>query len=521
MPRPSINLEPFQAEISNLYQTGTNPRAIADIISNRYGIKVGERTIKSRLSIWGSQKSNRTASRDTVLHARIKVLIYQVGLSDEEILHTLKLEGYDITARSLKYIRHQKGFLRRLANPVADQAQVENVLNQLRTDLATGQIEGYGIGFLHQHFKNQGFLIGRDRLFSMYKQLAPAAVHRRLQDLQRHRGAYLTPGPNFIWSIDGYLKLAPYGIEVYAAIDAYSRYIIWVYVGISSRTAVSVLRQFLDTLAVTQQQPRLVRSDRGTETVLLAEAQYKLQQSLHPDINIRDCYLYGTSTANQRIEAWWLQLTRGMLYRYQEYFYALQEEGKFSMDQLGDRIALYAIYMPLIRTQITSFVRTWNQHRIRKQSNRPYSVPGKPWMNYHFPPTGVENEGIQFNMDLFKQLQQDVKDWDTDQYLPPDTYAWTRNQLLELLFDPQQPPSAAGDHALTPFRTIYLDLRARIQAHIETGSQPILSLSQPPTGAFRWDPRLNPNGTEKLELVREVEVGYDQDQVGELEELEN
>lgn len=81
------------------------------------------------------------------------------------------------------------------------------------------------------------------------------------------------------------------------------------------------------------------------------------------------------------------------------------------MDQLGDRIALYAIYMPLIRTQITSFVRTWNQHRIRKQSNRPYSVPGKPWMNYHFPPTGVENEGIQFNLDLFKQLQQDVKDW--------------------------------------------------------------------------------------------------------------
>lgn len=167
MPRPSINLEPFQAEISNLYQTGTNPRTIANIISNRYGIKVGERTIKTRLSIWGIQKSNRTASRDTVLHARIKVLIYQVGLSDEEILHTLKLEGYDITPRSLKYIRHQKGFLRRLANPVADQAQVENVLNQLRTDLATGQIEGYGIRFLHQHFKNQGFLIGRYVIFTI------------------------------------------------------------------------------------------------------------------------------------------------------------------------------------------------------------------------------------------------------------------------------------------------------------------------------------------------------------------
>jgi hypothetical protein len=111
----------------------------------------------------------------------------------------------------------------------------------------------------------------------MYQELAPEAVRRRLHDLQRHRGAYIVPGPNVIWSIDGYLKLAPYGIEIYGAIDAYSRYIIWVYVGISARTAVSVLRQFLDTLEVTQQQPRFVRSDRGTETILLAEAQHKLQ----------------------------------------------------------------------------------------------------------------------------------------------------------------------------------------------------------------------------------------------------
>jgi hypothetical protein len=150
----------------------------------------------------------------------------------------------------------------------------------------------------------------------MYRELAPMAVQRRLHDLQRHRGAYIVPGPNFIWSIDGYLKLAPYGIEIYAAIDAYSRYIIWIYVGISSRTAVSVLRQFLDTLQITEQLPRFVRSDRGTETTLLAAAQHKLQQSQHPEIQISECYLYGTSTANQRIEAWWLQLTKGVLFRY-------------------------------------------------------------------------------------------------------------------------------------------------------------------------------------------------------------
>lgn len=134
--------------------------------------------------------------------------------------------------------------------------------------------------------------------------------------MQRHRGAYVVPGPNYIWSMDGYLKLVSYGIEVYAAIDAYSRYIIWIYVGISSRTAVSVLRQFLDVLETTKQQPRFVRSDRGVETILMAEAQHKLQQSRHPETQISECYLYGTSTANQRIESWWLQLSRGLLFRW-------------------------------------------------------------------------------------------------------------------------------------------------------------------------------------------------------------
>jgi hypothetical protein len=136
-------------------------------------------------------------------------------------------------------------------------------------------------------------------------------------------------------------------------------------------------------------------------------------------------------------------------------------------------------------------------------------------MNYNFPATGIENQGIQFDMDLFRRLQDDVRDWDIDEYLPPETYTWTRNQLLELLYDPQQPPPIASDHILTPFRTIYLELRSRIQTHIQGGLQPILQLSQPPTGAFDWDPRQNAN--EDLEHVQEVEVEYDQDLVEELE----
>jgi hypothetical protein len=161
MPRPSINLEPYREEISHLYRTNVSRVDIARTLQSWYGIQVSDDTIKLRLKVWGIQKVNHTASKDTVLHARIKVLMYQVGLSEVEILHVLRCEGWNIQPRTLKYVRHQLGLYRRTTNPVADQAEVDRVLNQLHTDLATGLIEGYGRRLLHQHFKNQGFLLGR------------------------------------------------------------------------------------------------------------------------------------------------------------------------------------------------------------------------------------------------------------------------------------------------------------------------------------------------------------------------
>lgn len=156
----------------------------------------------------------------------------------------------------------------------------------------------------------------RDRLFSLYRTIAPEAVHRRACDMQRVREAYLVPGPNYLWSIDGYLKLEPYGIEIYAAIDAYSRHIIWIYVGITARTEVSVLRQFLDTVEILGIQSQIVRSDRGAETVLLAEAHHKLRRSYDPEILLKKCYFYGSSVFNQRIEAWWGQMSKGQLFKW-------------------------------------------------------------------------------------------------------------------------------------------------------------------------------------------------------------
>lgn len=159
-------------------------------------------------------------------------------------------------------------------------------------------------------------IIFRDRLFAAIRKLDSADITRRLNDLQRYRGAYIIPGPNYLWSVDGYCKLQYWGIEIYAAIDAYSRYIVWIYVGISNHIAMSIAQKYLQTVKSQNILPRIIRSDRGVETPLMAAIHYQLSQKAHPEIEFNECFRYVTSTANQRIEAWWGQLTKSSIYRW-------------------------------------------------------------------------------------------------------------------------------------------------------------------------------------------------------------
>jgi hypothetical protein len=83
----------------------------------------------------------------------------------------------------------------------------------------------------------------------------------------------------------------------------------------------------------------------------------------------------------------------------------------FSKDSVPDQIALLAVYMPILRFHIPSFVRTWNVHGIRKQNNRPYVVHGKPFMNYNYPKQGIRNHGRDASQETLQTLWDDVKDW--------------------------------------------------------------------------------------------------------------
>jgi len=133
----------------------------------------------------------------------------------------------------------------------------------------------------------------------------------------------VVPGPDYIWSLDGHDKLADWGFEIYAAIDAYSRKIMWIYIGISNRTGRSVLHQYLHAVEQTGYLPRILRTDHGTECPLVAEAHYGLSRAARAamadseeelELQFKDVFYFGSSTHNQRIESWWAQLEKSKLY---------------------------------------------------------------------------------------------------------------------------------------------------------------------------------------------------------------
>ncbi len=329
MPRPVIPLEDHKERILELSHNGVKISDIHRILQDEYHVNITQRTLHNRLRTWQITRNTRANTSDE-FHDRIREL-YLLRLSDKDILRILEDEGSKTTRSSLIRIRKKLGLKNRVDLIDKEIADAE-MLPIVEAELRKGTIEGYERDMLHAHFWEQGHLISRSltpstcclallthystRLYDLIKILDPDGVAQRRYDLQRTRGEYIVPGPNFIWSIDGYCKLDMFGFEIYGAIDAYSRYIVWIYVGVSSHTSISCLRQFLDSAKETGKIPRVIRSDRGVETGLLAAAHHRLRRDHEPDILFKDCFFYGTSTKNQRIESWWNQLNKTLIYRW-------------------------------------------------------------------------------------------------------------------------------------------------------------------------------------------------------------
>jgi hypothetical protein len=99
------------------------------------------------------------------------------------------------------------------------------------------------------------------------------------------------------------MKLSDFGIEIYGAIDGYSRFIPWIYVGITARTSTSVGYQLLDVLAQRRYHPKHIRVDLRTEHSIMGDIFLALYRLHSLDTTLEDIFWTGKSTQNQRIES--------------------------------------------------------------------------------------------------------------------------------------------------------------------------------------------------------------------------
>jgi len=66
-----------------------------------------------------------------------------------------------------------------------------------------------------------------------------------------HRREYISRGPNFIWHVDSYDKLRPYGICIMplnGAIDGFSRKMLWLNAYYTSNDHAVVCGYFMETV---------------------------------------------------------------------------------------------------------------------------------------------------------------------------------------------------------------------------------------------------------------------------------
>ena len=147
--------------------------------------------------------------------------------------------------------------------------------------------------------------IPRDMVLQMMHEIDPEGVcQRKAHRLVRHR--YNAQGPNYVWHVDSYDKLKPYGFCFNGAIiDGYSRRILWLEVSNSNNSSGVIAKYYLDALANLGVSPVLLRCDRRTENAKLSVLQPFLRYNDADSFSGMNSFMYGNSVSNQRIESWW------------------------------------------------------------------------------------------------------------------------------------------------------------------------------------------------------------------------
>ena len=114
--------------------------------------------------------------------------------------------------------------------------------------------------------------VARDTVMKSLRAIDPEGVERRKRRrLKRRR--YITPGSNFLWHVDGWDKLAHFGIFIHGAVDGFSRRILWLEANSTNKNPSMIASHYLSTVQQLDGVPVRMRCDKGTENTIIGVLQ--------------------------------------------------------------------------------------------------------------------------------------------------------------------------------------------------------------------------------------------------------
>ena len=307
---------------------------------------------------------------------------FHQGYNNYEILAFLSLlHGVVMSLRTLKR------WLKRLQLKRASQrneASLENIVTAILMEMesSVGSFVGYREMTRQLRMKHR-LIVRRDTVMRAMRVIDPEGVEARKRRRLRRR-QYNTPGPNFLWHIDGWDKLKPYGFSVHACIDGFSRRLLWLEVSTTNKHPNVVVDYFLSTVQQLGGVPRLVRTDKGTENIWISVMQKLLRMDQDDNLAGHKSFIEGRSTANQRIEAYWSKLRLGGGGWWMNFFKDLRDSGVYADHDPLHQECLKFCFMNVLRKELNSIAEMWNVKDIQVKKNAQL-YGGKPDVMYFLP----------------------------------------------------------------------------------------------------------------------------------------
>ncbi|KAL3885580.1 hypothetical protein ACJMK2_025631 [Sinanodonta woodiana] len=238
-------------------------------------------------------------------------LYFSLGLSYSEFICCLAIiHKIVISMRTLKR-RLTKLRLYRRKYP----SNILNVASYVAEQFSESGCQN-GYGRMHPKCLLAGFRTSRSDVAALLSLLDLQGCELRRRKRLRRRN-YYAKGPNFIWHLDSYDKLKRYGLCINGCIDEFSRKIIWCKVTCSTSNPRIIAGHYIDAIEQLCACPKAVRGDRGTKNTHVAE--------MHNFLTNTHSFIFGPSTANQRIESFWRLLRMKCCQFWIEFFFFTSE----------------------------------------------------------------------------------------------------------------------------------------------------------------------------------------------------